>query len=287
MTERDVAGSIGPEHQAIVERLAGYVDDELGPEDRASIEAHLGACTMCRRELQHQTIIRARLMRETSSPQSSMVAALIMDRINRHESDARAGQEPRRSPGANYRRRVLPWSGWLVAAAVAGLWLWTGGSRGSAQAGSGGMNMAMGSGKLVVTDSEPGSLSSAVLTHFELVDQSDLPHQADLSELKKAIPFHVPALRSPHMRLIAAWSTELGGEPAAAIAYRCHDRLVVQYVVSEKVFFRQPQVRRAIAQQGIYAVTEGTVSTIAWPDTDSGSFLVGEFSASELADMRS
>jgi hypothetical protein len=60
----------------------------------------------------------------------------------------------------------------------------------------------------------------------------------------------------------------------------------VQYVISEKQFFRHPQVRSAIAQQGVYAVSFGTVSTVAWPDLDSGSFLVGQFSPSELAAMR-
>ena len=78
----------------------------------------------------------------------------------------------------------------------------------------------------------------------------------------------------------------IGGEPAAALAYRCHDRLVVQYVIPEHVFFRPPRVREAIAASGVYAAGEGDVHTVAWPGTDNGSFLVGEFPASVLAAMR-
>ncbi|MEO8201754.1 MAG: hypothetical protein ABI679_14590, partial [Gemmatimonadota bacterium] len=121
---------------------------------------------------------------------------------------------------------------------------------------------------------------------FHQMNQSDLPTSADVVGLKESLPFGVPALHSPHMRLISTWTTEVGGEPAAALAYRCHDRLVIQYVISEKQFFRHPQVRRAIAQQGLYAVSNGSITTIAWPGVDSGSFLVGEFSAAELAAMR-
>lgn len=282
MRDQEVSGTIGPEHDAFAELLAGYLDDELTPEDRARVAAHLSDCLTCRRALAAQTVIRTRLMRETGSPATAGLAAQVLARIAQQQSQdqvTRNGNEL----SSRRRQRATTWAGWLVAAALAGLWIWTGttGKRGV----SSGM-MTMGSDKLVIVDSEPGPISSAVIRQFRQVDQSDLPSSLDLDDLKKEVPFHVPALRSPHMRLIASWETELYGEPVAAIAYRCHDRLVVQYVVSEKQFFRHPQVRRAIAEQGVYAVSTGTVSTIAWPDLDSGSFLVGEFSATELAAMR-
>jgi hypothetical protein len=88
------------------------------------------------------------------------------------------------------------------------------------------------------------------------------------------------------MRLIGSWAMEFEGERAAVLAYRCHNRLVVQYVVSERAFFRQPRLRQAIASSGLYAAGFGKVNTIAWPDIDSGSFLVGEFTPAELAAMR-
>ena len=88
------------------------------------------------------------------------------------------------------------------------------------------------------------------------------------------------------MRLIGAWTTTIDGVPAAVLAYRCHDRLVVQYVVPEHVFFRPPRVREAIATSGLYAAGEGKIHAVGWPGRDNGSFLVGEFTAAELAAMR-
>lgn len=286
MTERDLAGTIGPEHDEFSELLAGYADEELSPDDRDRVEQHLADCVICRRGLKAQSVIRARLMRETVFPSSGSLADRLVERIALHEA-----REPgvREEPRITWRRRgerLLAWMGWLVAASIGAIWI---GSRvigPGTDAGPSGGVMSMGPPRLVTVDSNPGPISSAVLTQFEQVDQSDLPHDLDLAELKDQVPFHVPALRSPHMRFIAAWTTRLHGEPAAAVAYRCHDKLVVQYVVSEKQFFRHPQVRRAIAQQGIYAATSGRVSTVAWPDLDSGSFLVGEFSPSELTAMR-
>jgi hypothetical protein len=61
---------------------------------------------------------------------------------------------------------------------------------------------------------------------------------------------------------------------------------VVQYVVPEHVFFRPPRVRQAIAASGLYAAGEGKLHAVGWPGRDNGSFLVGEFTAPELAAMR-
>jgi hypothetical protein len=88
------------------------------------------------------------------------------------------------------------------------------------------------------------------------------------------------------MRLIGAWTTTIDNVPAAVLAYRCHDRLVVQYVIPEHVFFNPPRVRQAIAASGLYAAGEGKIHAVGWPGIDNGSFLVGEFTAAELAAMR-
>ena len=148
------------------------------------------------------------------------------------------------------------------------------------------MSMSMGAPVPVAVDSVPAPEAGAALDDFRRVADSTLPQGLSLSELQARFPFVVPALRAPHMRLVAAWTTEFEGEPAAVLAYICHNRLVVQYVVSQRVFFRQARMREAIASAGLYATGTGRVNTVAWPDRDSGSFLVGEFPASELAAMR-
>jgi anti-sigma factor RsiW len=274
MKEPRVAGSIGPEHDAFAELLAGYVDDELKAEDRARLEQHLAGCGSCRRGLQAQQVIRARLMKETAAAASSTLAERVQQQISQlNESQS---SEPKG------KGRMLAWAGWLVAAGIGLTWISINLLSGNAGQGSG----APVPPKLIAIETAPIAISAEVMTQFERMDQSLLPRELNLAELSSEVPFHVPALKSPHMRFIAAWTTELFGETAAAIAYRCHDRLVIQYVVSEQQFFRHPEMREAIVRQGVYAVSRGELSAVAWPDRESGSFLVGEFSPSELVAMR-
>jgi hypothetical protein len=176
---------------------------------------------------------------------------------------------------------ILAWSGWLLAASLAALWV-AGVWRPVAQ----GMGMSMGSLKAVSVDSVPEPIADAALHDFRRVALAALPQGPELAAVRSQVPFSVPALKAPHMRLIGAWTTTIDDVPAAALAYRCHDRLVVQYVVPEHVFFRPPRVRHAIAASGLYAAGEGKVHAVGWPGTDNGSFLVGEFTAAELAAMR-
>jgi len=40
------------EHEALRENLSAFLDGELAPDSRSEVEAHLGACEACRRELE-------------------------------------------------------------------------------------------------------------------------------------------------------------------------------------------------------------------------------------------
>lgn len=272
MKDREPAAAA---HAAFAELLAGYADDELSPEDRLRVEAHVSECPTCRAELRGQTVIRARLMKESGSLAASELAERVLARI----ADATPAEADRPVPPSR-RQMLVTWGGWAAAAAMGGLAAWL--SRKPA-----GMSMTMAAAGKVTLDQVPGPVSADILANFREINEEELPAGADLAQLRRDLGFSVPRLEAPHMRLISAWLTRVKGEPAAALAYRCHDRLVMQYVVSERQFFRQPQVRHAIASQGVYATAAGPLTTVAWPGTDNGSFLVGEFSASDLVGMRS
>lgn len=273
MTDRD---SALPSHQTLVEMLAGYVDDELTAEDRQRVEAHLADCATCRVELRAQSVIHARLTKESESSASSELASRVLARIA-----AAPPAEPDPAGHPSRRQVLITWSGWAAAAAMGGLAAWF------SQKKPGAMSMPMAPAGKVALDQAPGPVPADIIASFRQVDEEELPSGADLDQLHRELGFSVPRLEAPHMRLISAWLTRVDGEPAGALAYRCHDRLVVQYVISEKQFFRQAQVRHAIASQGVYATAAGPLTTVAWPGTDNGSFLVGEFSASDLVAMRS
>jgi anti-sigma factor RsiW len=276
-------------HRTMMGLLGAYADDEIAGSVRSEVESHLQRCEECRRELRIQVALRTRLLAEERTTPPAAVVERLQAHLNSlgvEERDSAA--EPTR-PGlgrvvklAPRARRYLAWGGWLVAACLAALWI-IGKPKSSGQNMAG---MTMGPPIPVVVDSVPEPIADAALKDFRRVAAADLPSGPHLAAVQAEVPFTIPALRSAHMRLIGSWTTEINGERAAALAYRCHDRLVVQYVIAEHVFFRPPRLRQAIADAGVYAAGDGSIHTVAWPGTDNGSFLVGEFPASVLAAMR-
>jgi anti-sigma factor RsiW len=266
--------------------LGAYADDELTPEGRREVDAHLAECAQCVQELRVQTALKRRLRAEADTLEPSDALSRLKDHVGRLGHDAPEQLPLAVNRGAT-KRSVLQhpfvtWSGWLIAASLAALWAL--GPRRPAGQGMGGMSM----GPLVPVsvDSVPEPIADAALHDFKRVARAALPQGPELEAVESQVPFSVPALKAPHMRLIGAWTTTIDSVPAAVLAYRCHDRLVVQYVVPEHVFFRPPRVRQAIAASGLYAAGEGKIHAVGWPGHDNGSFLVGEFAAAELAAMR-
>lgn len=279
------------QHPAVVSLLGAYADDELPAATSAEVEAHVRECGECARELRTQLALKTRLMAERRDVRLPVGRAQLLAWIQCPGSDTGAASPSlelrQEAPGALRRFLVRPpgavsWGGWLVAACVGAVWL-----LGAPEPSASGMGMVMAPTVPAVVDTQPGPLASAALAEFRRLSASDLPRGIELVKLKAQLPFSVPELRSAHMRLIGAWATEFRGEPAAVLAYRCHNRLVIQYVVSEPLFFRYPRVREVVGSAMLYAAGNGAVNTVAWPDLDSGSFLVGEFTPAQLAAMRS
>ena len=75
-----------------------------------------------------------------------------------------------------------------------------------------------------------------VLTVLIVLDGLD---DADLS----------PPMQWANGRVLARWTTRVGGEPAEAYAVRLGNSLIVQYQISERVFFRNPDVRQAVLKE--------------------------------------
>jgi anti-sigma factor RsiW len=271
-------------HEHLVTLLGAYADEELQPESRREVEAHLAECPQCVQELRVQNALKRRLRAEEHAdapPDSLSRVRVHVALLGREESERMlpaGGVDTMRS----VLRHPVTWSGWLIAASVAALWA-LGPWRPASPAMGG---MSMGPPIPVTVDSVPEPIADAALRDFQQVARAALPQGPELAAVESQVPFSVPALTAPHMRLIGAWTATIDGVPAAVLAYRCHDRLVVQYIVPEHVFFRPPRVRQAIAVSGLYAASDGKIHAVGWPGRDNGSFLVGEFTAAELAAMR-
>ena len=271
-------------HERVTTLLGAYADEEVPPEVRREVETHLAQCSECARDLRVQLALRNRLRAEEVAVEPSAGLERLQHhvaRLGRAAAAERRGGRNTSTPWTLLLQPVLAWGGWLIAASLAAV-LFTSHRRATTQA----MGMSMGPLVPVTIDSVPEPIADAALHDFRRVALASLPEGPQLAAVEAKLPFSVPALRAPHMRLIGAWITTIDNVPTAVLAYRCHDRLVVQYVVPEHVFFRPPRVRQAIAAWGVYAAGEGKIHTVGWPGTDNGSFLVGEFTAAELAAMR-
>lgn len=261
-------------HQVLATLLGAYADGELPPETVAQIDAHLLGCARCRREVALHSELRDRLQREPMAVASEG----LRDRI---AAQIAATPLPRALP-APVAASTQPWwqSRVLRIGAVLGATLLAGAAvllNRVAPFGSGAAQVAVTAVPLL----------QHVLEDYREVISGNLPGRArDLDAVRAAVPFPVQPLRGSGLRLLAVWSTDLHGEPAAVLAYRWRDRLVLQYLVAEPVFFRHPSVRGPIAAGDAVSAVSGAQGVLAWAAPESGAILVGDVPPAQLLALR-
>jgi len=257
-------------HRVLVELLAPYADGELPAETVSQIDAHLVGCARCRQDLAIHHAVRHRLGVE---PPVAAPPAL-RERIAAAIAATPVPEPPAPAPAP--RRRVT-WV--LVAAAAVLLAIVAAGSELALRRRASSATVA----QLAVSSASVPLINDA-LADYRRVTAGDLPGRArDLDLVRAAVPFPVEPLRTPPFRLIAAWTTELGGEPAAVLAYRLEDRVVLEYLVTEDRFFHHPAVRRAVQGGRLLAATDDAQGVVGWPTRAGGAILIGDLPADRLA----
>lgn len=252
------------EHERLIELVGAYADGEVTPEEVPVLEAHLLGCERCQQAVSLQREVRARLERQ----EMERAPAALRERIQAHLTDE-IKTHPRRGLKQHWLIRPQVRAGWALAACLAlvlGLYLGLWRSPGP----------------------QPIPMIAAALAdyHHQLGHELPAVDAASLEKLEHSLPFPVTPIAGLRSHLIAAWSPRIRGEPAAALAYRLDGRVIVQYVVSESLFFRQPRLREAVAAHGVYVASAGQDSVVAWPGADNGSLLIGPVSVKQLESVR-
>jgi anti-sigma factor RsiW len=258
------------QHQVLIELLGAYADRELPAETASQIEAHLVGCLRCRRELAIHQAVRRRLGVEppVAAPPE------LRERIKAAIANIPVPVE------APVSDRVSRWRLHWRAGVLAAVFVAAG---------------ALGVQSLVRQEvSGPAAASLAapvtsvpllrdVLQDYRRVIAGDLPGRArDLDAVRGAAPFPIVPLRAANIRLLAAWTTEIAGDPAVVLAYRWDDRIVLEYLVPEERFFQSPELRRAVAGGRVLQASDGAQSVAAWPTDSAGAVLVGDVPAARL-----
>jgi anti-sigma factor RsiW len=264
-------------HQVLRELLAAYADRELPPETTAQIDAHLIGCVQCRRELEVHDSIRERLAAEPPAASSPALRARIAAALDAVPVPAPVAlDEPRQ---VDIAHRWITWvaiTGWIVSAAL-GIALATR---------SGVVAQSDGATRAVAAPVHSVPLLDGIISDYSRVATGDLPGRArDLSSVRAAVSFPIEPLRAPNLRLLAAWTTDVRGEPAAVLAYRLDDRMIVQYLVAEDAFFRHPAVRSAVADRHLLIASDSARAIAAWPEAATGTVLIGNVPARWLQDI--
>lgn len=263
-------------HQVLATLLGAYSDGELPPETASQIDAHLLGCVRCRREVDLHAVMRERLGRELQPVASAALRARITAQIEGLQalSAGPAGAVPNR------------WWQLTNVRVIAGVLLFAG----AAMLGIRGLSRrtpSVDSASLASVNAAGVPLLATILTDYRRVMSADLPGRArDLDAVRAAVPFPVEPLHSPTLRLLAAWTTDLGGDPAAVLAYRWQDRIALEYIVAEPVFFRHPAMRAPVAQGMLVAAVSESQAVLAWPASESGVVFVADASVAALEALR-
>jgi anti-sigma factor RsiW len=259
------------QHQVIIELLGAYADGELPPETTSQIDAHLVGCARCRRDLAVHQAVRRRLGVEPPLAAPPALRERIAAAIAATPVVVPPPSASRLAPPAWRRPAAI-----LIAVATVTAAVWIGVARDERAS-------APALGQLA---SSPASvpLIRGVLADYRRVTAGDLPGRArDLETVRGAVPFPVEPLRAPGVRLLAVWTTEVEGEPAAVLAYRWEDRIVLQYLLSETRFFQHRDIRRAVTDGRVLVASDGAQGIVAWPTEAAGALLVGDLAPERLA----
>jgi anti-sigma factor RsiW len=248
-------------HDILATLLGAYADGELPLETMTQVEAHLLGCDRCRREVRIQQALADRVATLAVAP----VSPALLSRV-RAVTETLPAPIAAPVPPARVSRRVL-WAA-LVGCTVIGLAV--------AQAWPRLRTTTSTAPAPVVLAAEP-TVVTAVAADFRRASGRDLPGRArDLEAVRAAVAFPVRPLLRDDLRLVGAWTTELDGELAAVLAYRWHDRLIMQYALSDAALFRAVDIRRAFGAGQPIAAQDGTVGVVGWTEAQGGAFLVGD-----------
>lgn len=260
-------------HQVLIDLLGAYADGELPPETKSQIDAHLVGCVRCRREL---AIHRAMGRRLGIEPPVAAPPALRERIALSIAATPVLVQAPVRPRWTTVVRR--PWVATSVAAAA----------------------IAVAAGTTTIVRHEAAARAAATvsvtaatipllrdaLADYRRVVAGDLPGRArDLDAVRRAVAFPVEPLHLSAVRLLAAWTTELGGDPAVVLAYRWDDRIVLEYLVSEQRFFQHPALRQAVAGGRLLLARDGPQGIVAWPTQSAGALLIADVPPERLRQL--
>lgn len=248
-------------HLQIQDMLAGYVDDELNAQDKALVEAHLAGCDACTADVARQHLLHEKL---GATPAVHLSAHQHRNLDNALDDEMFLSNTVKTGNQTSWKMRIsesLP--GRLTKSHVAAISGWS---------------LAI---LLLVFMMYPGQFRSShvsipmiqdVITEYQRVAQIQLPGTDSGDKLSAPVDW-------PQAKAVASWKTVIGGESAEVFAIRNANSIVLQVRVSDRVFFNNPTVRKALTVNGKYETRENDLKIVAMPLQHGGLLMVGPHSS--------
>ena len=237
-------------HLEIQAMLAGYVDDMLDSLQKSIVDAHLAGCEACRADIVRQASIIQRLNKMTVT----RMTAQQHQRIDHALDVAPQSRKPDPSNTLGFMQNLwqkfqqpsVGITGWGLALAL--------------------LLMILNPNWSVSTQPDVPMVKD-VLAEYRHITEMSLPVSNKSMD-------NIPPAIWPNARVLASWKTKIGGANAEAFAIRTGNKVVLQFRVDEAVFFHNPAVRQAIANQGSYRVNNSELEVLALPLKDAGLLMV-------------
>lgn len=237
-------------------RLEAGLEHTRELRDPGAIEEHLRHCAQCRHELTLVSAVRTRLRRLPKAAPSAALEGLAFAGLGEAGGPAAGEGRPR-------RWLLAAVGGWAAAATVGALFA----SHRSKD-------------QLSATALPP--MVDEMLREYDRASSSELPKVRPPGELEAALGHPIPYLQSADLRVVSDWLMAIRGEPSAAIAYNFRSCILIQFVVSEALFFRQPVVRESVSRTGAYFAQSGARVVFGRASRGLGSLVVGEMGPAVL-----
>jgi len=235
-------------HLQLQDQLAAYADNELDDQQRTIIKAHLAGCTNCRNDVARQQLLNQRLQ----NIPVTRVSVKLNQKLD--EMLIKARNKPKNKMPSWQLRQFIPQLSPLMVSL-------------------GGWTIALLLSLFILFPNANKTLSNIpmindVVNEYENIALNNLPRVTNVSNVSAPAQF-------PNGRLLATWKTTVGGANAQAFAVRIGNKLIIQYQISEQVFFRNPDVRQAIATMGELRTHANNLDILAIPMKNSGLLIVG------------
>lgn len=243
-------------HYQLQDLLAGYVDNMLDEQEQMLVEAHLAGCEDCRMDVARQEAMHQRLNKLSVT----RMPTHLHDKIDQLLLEQPTSIDPLKSEHkAHHVSQNLDWlqsikalvfstaSGWSVALIL--------------------MIMLLIPSFYSLQHTEIPMVQE-VLAEYHQLNVTSLP-TSDQSISQQ------PPAQWQGSHVLARWKTDIGGAPAEAFAVRHGDTIIFQFRVDETVFFRNPDVRAAVAKSGNYRSNHSNLEVLALPLNKAGLLIVG------------